>query len=89
MSQRLLIVQMTLLLFVAVTRGNYSIAQLPELPANTWVNLKPSGIRPSLPGWETLHHCPLSGQAVVWGDYRTFSTEYQHSLLGYDLQSNS
>lgn len=59
-----------------------------EFPANTWVNLKPTGVRPSLPGWETLHHCPISGQALVWGDFRTFSTEYQHSLLGYDGKSN-
>jgi hypothetical protein len=57
-------------------------------PDNTWVNMKPGGVRPSMPGWETLNFCPLSKQAVVWGDYRTFSTEYQHSLLGYDTNAN-
>lgn len=77
-----------LLLAIAGACGDDSTPRKPEVPANSWVNLKPSGIRPALPGWETLHHCPVSAQAVVWGDYRTFSTEYQHSLLGYDINTN-
>ena len=25
---------------------------------------------------------------MVWADYKTFSTEYQHNLLGYDGKAN-
>ena len=77
-----------LLLSIAGVRGDDPTPRKPELPVNSWVNLKPSGIRPSLPGWETLHYCPVSEQAVVWADYKTFSTEYQHNLLGYDGKAN-
>lgn len=59
-----------------------------ELAPNTWVDLKPSGARPQLPSWETLCYAAAIKRAVVYGDYKMFSTECQHVLWGYDFEAN-
>src|SRR5690349_18616198 len=59
-----------------------------ELPPNQWVAMKepPSGIQ--LLGWDEIRYVSELEGVVLWGAYRSFTSENQNALWLYRFKEN-
>lgn len=58
------------------------------IPNNMWTTMNPGGIAPKFLCWETMLYVSSIDRCVAYADYKAFSTESQHTLIGYDYKTN-
>ncbi len=73
---------------VAAVLALAAAAPAGELPANKWVSMKEPAAGVQMLGWDEIRYAPELGGVLMWGAYRSYTSENQNALWLYRFKEN-